>query len=164
MNQRVLDPNTYSKSQPPIFNSLWDGCEKNMLIVSVLGLMLIGSLGMAYTPSVIGGARDGVALGIVLENGLSARAAIRLGLEANTSDSRGIIFLGGKWLVTDMDNGNYPMYLSAGLMGSLGTTSEIGPFVSLIFERFLDIPPLYLEVGVDAIKSGRLQFQVGYKF
>lgn len=138
--------------------------KKNIIIVSAISILLMGSLGVAYTPSVIGGVRDGAALGIVLEHGLTNRAAVRLGLEVNTSDSHGIFFLGGKWLVADVNNGRYPMYISGGIIGSLGNTSEIGPYVSLIFERFLDITPLYFEVGVDSIKTGRLQFQAGYNF
>jgi hypothetical protein len=56
------------------------------------------------------------------------------------------------------------MSISGGLVGYLGNNATAGPYISLIFDRLLDVSPLFLEVGIDVVKSGRLQFQVGYYF
>jgi hypothetical protein len=138
--------------------------KRNILIVSALAVLMLGSSCLAYTPSVIGGVRDGTALGIVLESGMTERSMVRLGFEADTSSTPGIFFVGGKWFVSDLNNSKYPMYISGGLVSYLGNNTEVGPFVSLIFERFMDVSPLYFEIGVDSVKSGRLQFQLGYNF
>jgi len=137
---------------------------KNKIIsVAAFMALLLGSSSLAFQPAVIGGIRDGVALGLMAESGLTNGATLRFGFEANTSNTPGIIFIGGKWFLTNVRGGS-PMYISGGLVGYLGDHSAAGPYISLIFERLLDVTPLFLEVGIDVVKSGRLQFQVGYYF
>ncbi len=137
--------------------------SRNIFIAVALLVLLLGSESLAYKPAVIGGIRDGMALGIMAENGLTNGATLRYGFEANTSNTPGIIFIGGKWFLSSVSS-RFPMYLSGGLVGYLGNNSTAGPYISLIFERFLDVTPLFLEVGIDVVHSGRLQFQVGYFF
>ncbi|MFA6549223.1 MAG: hypothetical protein WCT39_04755 [Candidatus Margulisiibacteriota bacterium] len=137
--------------------------KKTIILVTVFISLLWGSSCLASQSAVIGGIRDGVALGLMMENGLSNGTALRFGFEANTSNTPGIVFLGGKWFLRDVV-GRFPMYLSGGLVGYLGNNAEAGPYISLIFNRFLDVAPLFLELGVDVVKSGRLQCQVGYYF
>ncbi|MFA4844671.1 MAG: hypothetical protein WC632_06985 [Candidatus Margulisiibacteriota bacterium] len=134
-------------------------------IISVVAFMvlLLGSSSLAFQPAVIGGIRDGVALGLMAESGLTNGAALRFGFEANTSNTPGILFVGGKWFLTNIRGGS-PMFMSGGLVGYLGDQTSAGPYISLVFERFLEVTPLFLEVGIDVVKSGRLQFQAGYFF
>ncbi|MCX5748760.1 MAG: hypothetical protein NTZ10_00730 [Candidatus Saganbacteria bacterium] len=137
--------------------------KKSLVFAAVLFVLLFGSQCLAFRPAVIGGIRDGAALGIMLESGPANNATLRLGAEISTSNNPGIIFIGGKFFLSNINN-RYPMFLSGGLVGYLGNNSDAGPYISLIFERFLDVTPLFLEVGVDAVRSGRLQLQAGYYF
>ncbi|MFA5113553.1 MAG: hypothetical protein WC529_04575 [Candidatus Margulisiibacteriota bacterium] len=134
-----------------------------MFIAVALLVILFSSECLAYQPAVIGGIRDGLALGLMAENSLNSNTALRFGFEANTSNTPGIVFVGGKWFLSNLRGGS-PMFISGGLVGYLGNNTAAGPYISLIFERLLDVAPLFLEVGIDAAKSGRLQFQVGYYF
>jgi len=133
------------------------------IFVIVLVLLLMGSAGFAAQKGVIGGIRSGAALGLMMESGLSNSAMLRFGFEANTSNTPGIIFLGGKWLLSNVSN-RTPMSLSGGLVGYLGNNTEVGPYISLIFDNFFDVIPLFLEVGVDVVNHGNLQLQAGYYF
>ncbi|MDD5456808.1 MAG: hypothetical protein PHV30_07230, partial [Candidatus Margulisbacteria bacterium] len=103
------------------------------------------------------------ALGIVMENNAPNYEPLRFGFEANTSNTPVVAFIGGKWFLSNVDS-KYPMFMSAGLIGNFGNNSNVGVFISLIFQRFLDIKPLFLEVGVDAMNSGSVQVQAGYYF
>jgi hypothetical protein len=138
--------------------------RNNIIFVAVLFVLLFASECLAFSPAVIGGAREGLALGLMLDSGTSNKPALRLGFEATTGDKPGIFFIGGKWFLNYI-SGRYPMFVSGGLVAALGSkNSDVGPYISLIFEHFLDVKPLFLEVGIDAIDSGRLQLQCGYKF
>ena len=138
--------------------------KKNIVFAAVLLVMMVGPACMAYNPAVIGGVRNGTALGLVFESNPSNYEPLRFGFEADTSNSTpGIVFIGGKWYLSDI-NSRFPMFLSAGLLGYLGNSSSAGAYISLIFQRFLDISPLFLEVGVDVVNSGGLQLQLGYYF
>lgn len=137
--------------------------RRNIVIVIALSVLLFGSVGFASSTAVIGGIRDGAALGLMLESGYSDSVKLRFGFEASTSNTPGIAFIGGKWFLSEISS-RFPMFLSGGLVGYLGNNSEAGPYISLIFERFLDVAPLFLEVGVDIVKSGKLQLQAGYYF
>lgn len=137
--------------------------RKNIFIAGVLLVLLFGSQCFAAKPAVIGGIRGGVALGIMLESEFVDSAKLRMGFEANTSNSPGLVFIGGKWFLTDVGR-RVPMYLGGGVVGYFGNNSAVGPYISLIFERFLDITPMFLEFGIDVVNSGRLQLQAGYYF
>ena len=137
---------------------------KMIVFAIALLVLLFGSECLAYRTAVIGGIRDGAALGLMLESGPYDNAKLRLGFEANTGNTPGILFIGGKWLLTSIYS-RYPMSISGGLVGYLGdNNSDAGPYISLIFERHLDVTPLFLEVGIDVVRSGKLQFQMGYYF
>lgn len=137
--------------------------KKIIFIVISLLLVLLGSECLAFQPAVIGGIRHGVALGLALESGYSNSPSLRYGFEVNTSNTPGIVFIGGKWFLSNID-GKYPMSLSAGAVGYLGNNSQLGPYISLVFDRFMGVKPLFLEFGVDAVNSGQLQLQLGYYF
>ncbi|MFA5840038.1 MAG: hypothetical protein WC890_05210 [Candidatus Margulisiibacteriota bacterium] len=135
--------------------------KKSFLVAITLLVLVLGSECLAFNTAVIGGMRNGLALGMMLENGLSRSATFRLGVEASTSNSPGIVFVGGKWFLGVMDS-SYPIYMSGGLVGYMGNNSEAGPYISLVFENLLDMSPLFLETGIDIVNSGRLQLQIGY--
>ncbi|MFA4967667.1 MAG: hypothetical protein WC624_05560 [Candidatus Margulisiibacteriota bacterium] len=133
------------------------------VVAFIILILVLGSSCFASQPAIIGGIRGGAALGMMLESGISNSSTLRLGFEANTSNTPGVFFIGGKWFLSDISN-RFPMFLSGGLVGYLGNNSEVGPYISVIFERFLDVRPLFLEFGIDVVRSGKLQFQAGYYF
>ena len=138
--------------------------KKNIILIVLSLVLSLGSVSMAYSTAVIGGIRNGTALGLMLENNTGYSPALRMGIEADTSsDFPAIAFIGGKWLLTDINN-QYPMSISGGLVGYLGSSAALGPYVSLVFDRFLAISPLFLEIGIDVLSSGRMQVQLGYFF
>ena len=137
---------------------------KKMIVSAVALIVLLGSSCFAFQPSIIGGIRDGLALGLMLESGPTDGATLRMGLEADTSNAPGIVFVGGKWPLRDV-SGRFPMSLGGGLVGYMGNnSSQAGPYISVIFDRFLDVSPLSLEFGIDIVNYGRLQCQLGYPF
>ena len=134
------------------------------ILILALIVLTLESLSLANGPAILGGIRNGTALGVVLEVDSFYYTNLRLGLEANTPNDPGIVFIGGKWFLSDL-NSRYPTFLSSGLVGYLSnSSSEIGPFVAVIWEGFLDVPPLFLELGVDVVKSGIVELQLGYNF
>lgn len=135
--------------------------KNKMVLILALCLFLFGAECRAYDTAVIGGVRNGTALGLMFESGFNNSAMLRLGIEASTSSSPGLVFGGAKWFLSNIRGGS-PMFLSGGLVGYLGNNSQAGPYISLIFEHLLDVNPLFLEVGIDVVSSGRLQFQLGY--
>ncbi|MFA5839563.1 MAG: hypothetical protein WC890_02770 [Candidatus Margulisiibacteriota bacterium] len=135
--------------------------SKLFLVVSIIFVM--GTSCLASQSAILGGIRNGLALGVMGEKNLSQGTDLRFGLEANTSNNPGIIFVGGKWFLTNI-SGRFPLFLSGGLVGYLGNNSEAGPYISLISEKFFDIKPLFIELGIDIANSGKLQLQIGYYF
>jgi hypothetical protein len=126
-------------------------------------LLLAGSV-FAMQPEIIGGIRDGLALGIMADAPIAKNAGIRFGVEANTASQPVIAFLGGKFFLTN--TGGCPMYLGLGAVAYSGgdhRRTDLGASVSLIFNRAFNINPLFVEFGIDAADSARIQAQVGYK-
>jgi len=140
-----------------------DQMKKIIVLAAIASVVLLSSECLAFKPAVIGGIRDGVALGLMMESDINAKTALRFGAEISTARNPGIIFVGGKFYLTQI-NSRYPMFLSGGLVGYVGNNSSAGPYVSVIFERLFDIKPWFLEFGVDVAGSGKLQFQTGYSF
>ncbi len=132
---------------------------------ALLFIILLGTGYMAYTPAVIGGIRNGTSLGLMFENiSQINNIDINVGIEASTSGTPVIIFVGGKWFLRDVNNTKLPMFLNLGLVAYLGDNATVGPYVSIILERFLEIPDLFLEFGIDIVSSGKFQAQIGYYF
>ena len=126
-------------------------------------LLLIGNGVLAMQPAVIGGIRDGLALGMMLEDGIAKNVAIRGGIEASTGKQPLILFFGGKFYLTNIGK-KIPLSFGLGFVGYTGNKgTDAGISLSFIFERLFDIKPLFFEVGVDVAGSGRLLAQVGYK-
>ena len=132
-------------------------------IQTKLFMIIVMSQGVwAFQPSVLGGVRGGLALGMMVEAGALKNAVFRMGLEASTANNPIILFLGGKFYLTSIGR-RIPMSLGLGLVGYAGKSSEFGLALSFIFDRAFDIKPLFIEAGVDVVGSGKLQAQVGYK-
>ncbi|MDD4179001.1 MAG: hypothetical protein PHH14_03015 [Candidatus Margulisbacteria bacterium] len=133
---------------------------KGLLVVFCL---LISSSVWALQPAVVGGVRDGLAIGIMAEESIKSNIGIRFGAEANTGSNPLLIFCEGKFHLMDISN-RYPMSLGAGLVGYLGNSSNFGVPLCLIFDKPFDQKDFFCEAGVDIVSSGRLRLQVGYKF
>src|SRR3989344_6604802 len=135
---------------------------RKLLVVSCL-LLVVGCSSWALQPSIIGGVRDGLALGIMADEGVSKNVGIRFGAEADTGKNPLIVFFGGKFYLMNVGK-RYPMSLGLGVVGYLGgNKSEAGVSISLIFGQAFDIKPLFIEAGIDVAGSGKLQLQAGYK-
>lgn len=120
-------------------------------------------------PAIIGGLRDSLALGLMVEENTPNNFGFRFGVEATTGKRPMIVFLGGKFYLIQVDN-RYPLSLGLGLVGyfggrkSEGETAEVGGSVSLILDNPFDIKPLFFEAGIDVTNSsGKAQLQVGYR-
>ncbi|MFH1387662.1 MAG: hypothetical protein ABIH50_08350 [bacterium] len=134
---------------------------KRGILVGLLVSVLVGNAFAAVT-EIVGGVRDGAALGIQLESSVAKNLTIRGGIEFDSGKQPFIGFLGLKFPLTSI--GRMPLALGLGAVGYFGNNkTEAGVSLSFIFNRFLDINPLFLELGVDAAGTGKLLAQLGYK-
>jgi hypothetical protein len=132
------------------------------LVLGCLVLGLIASSARAAVPEIMGGVRDGLAIGLQLESSVAKNLTIRGGLEFDSGHQPVIAFLGGKVPLTSL--GRMPLALGLGLVGYFGDNhSDVGFSLSFVFSRFLDVEPLFLELGVDVAGHGRPMAQFGYK-
>ena len=134
---------------------------KKLVIMSCL-LLVIGSASFAATPVILGGIRDGLAIGLGLESAIANNLTVRGAIEFNTGSQPIIIALGGKIPLTSI--GRMPLSLGIGFAGYFGNNhTDTGLSLTFIFNRFLDVQPLFLEAGIDAAGNGRPVVQLGYK-
>jgi len=134
---------------------------KKIIVVSCL-LLVISCSAQAMQPIVVGGIRDGLAIGIMAKNSIARNTALRFGLEASTGKQPLIVFFGGKFYLTSM--GGSPMSLGVGAVAySGGDKTDAGLSLSVIFDRAFNVTPLLFECGVDVANKGRLLAQFGYK-
>ncbi|MFA4843380.1 MAG: hypothetical protein WC632_00320 [Candidatus Margulisiibacteriota bacterium] len=134
---------------------------KKLLVVSCL-LLVVSSVACAAVPEIVGGVRDGLAIGLQLESSVARNLTIRGGIEFDSGSQPVVAFLGGKIPLTSL--GRMPLALGLGLVGYFGNNkNDVGFSLSFVFARFLDIEPLFLEVGVDVAGHGRPLAQLGYK-
>lgn len=135
---------------------------KNIIIFSLFSILICSSA-FALQPAVIGGIRDGLALGLMGEEPAGKNVDLRFGAELNTGSQPIVFFFGGKFYLTNAA-GRYPMYLGLHAAAYGGSrTTDIGLGLSLILDRVLNVNPLFFEFGVDAAGGGHLQAQAGYK-
>jgi len=135
---------------------------RKLFIALVLTVIIFGQAWAAQL-ELIGGIRDGLALGIMAEQNAARNLGLRYGIEANTGNQPIIVFLGGKFYLTDFSRG-MPLSLGLGFVGYFGgKKTDPGISISIIINRAFNINPLFIEAGVDVAGSGRLQLQVGYK-
>lgn len=134
--------------------------KKLIVILSVL--LLIGQGSWAMQPSVVGGIRDSLAGGLMIENPVARNMGIRFGVEATSGSYPLVLFFEGKFQLSYV--GYSPMSLGVGIVGYSGKdTTQTGLSLSIIFNRFLNIIPLYAQFGADFINPIKLQAQIGYK-
>jgi hypothetical protein len=132
------------------------------LVLAICLLLVVGFSAQAMQPAVIGGIRDGLAVGIMADAPLARSAGIRFGIEANTGNHPILVFFGGKFYLTSMNR--FPLSLGLGAVAYTGDNdTDVGASISLIIDRAFDIEPLFAEIGIDIADSGRLQAQLGYK-
>lgn len=131
------------------------------LVVGLLGSLMVGNA-FATVVEIVGGIRDGAAIGLQLESAAARNLTVRGGIEFCTGKQPLIAFLGGKIPLTSL--GRMPLSLGLGVVGYFGgDKTDAGLSLSFIFSRFLEVTPLFLEVGIDVAGQGRLVAQVGYK-
>ena len=136
---------------------------KKVLLLSVLALILLCQSVLAAQVSLLGGIRDGLAIGVMGEQGAAHNIGLRYGLEADTGGQPIILFIGGKFYLTSLQH-EMPLSLGLGLVGYVGNgRSSPGLSLSAIIDRAFNLPQLFIEAGVDVADQGRLQLQCGYK-
>ncbi len=132
----------------------------------VLGCFLIALLygsAQAAQLSVLGGVRDGLAIGIMGDQSVARNVGLRYGVEADTGNQPVIAFLGGKFYLTNVAR-QLPLSLGAGVVAYVGQgKTTAGLSLSLIIERAFNLPQLFIETGIDACDQGRFQLQLGYE-
>ena len=135
-----------------------------MRIISVVScLLLVASCSAwAMQPEIIGGVRDGLALGMMAEGAVARNVSLRFGAEVNTGKQPIILLFGGKFYLTHVGR-TTPIYLGLGVVAYSGDNTDAGIAISLVFNRAFDVRPLFIEAGIDVANKARLQLQVGYK-
>ncbi|MBU1026538.1 MAG: hypothetical protein KKA31_02290 [Candidatus Margulisbacteria bacterium] len=134
---------------------------KKLLVLFVLTVIVAGSA-LAMVPEVIGGVRDGLAIGIMAENPMAKGVSFRFGAEVNSGKQPVILFAGGKFYMTNF--GASPMYLGAGAVAYNGDSkTDFGAAISAVFNRAFGVEPMFAEIGIDVVNTARVQAQLGYK-
>jgi hypothetical protein len=134
----------------------------NKLMIAGSILLIMGSMSLAMQPEVIGGIRDGLAIGMMADTPVAKNVGLRFGLEANTGQQPLMIFFGGKFFLSYV--GRSPMYLGVHGVGYTGgNNTDVGFGLSAIFNRAFNVNPMFMEFGVDVASTARLQAQIGYK-
>ncbi|MEA3493826.1 MAG: hypothetical protein U9R38_05515 [Candidatus Margulisiibacteriota bacterium] len=132
------------------------------LVLVAVSVAIFASSAFAFMPAIIGGYRDGLAVGIQGSSSIARNVALRLGVEATGGNAPLIAFIGGKFYLGAM--GRMPMSLGlSGVMYSGNSSSKFGFGLSAIFDRAFGVRPMFLEVGVDVVDAARAQIQLGYK-
>jgi hypothetical protein len=132
------------------------------VIMAMLVFVLFAGAASALTPEIIGGIRDGAAIGFKAEDQVGKNFGLRFGVEANTGKQPLILDLGGKFYLTGLGKRAY-LSFGVGVAAYSGDKTSAGVSISFIINRAFDITPLFAEIGVDVVDSGRLQAQLGYK-
>lgn len=134
---------------------------KRLVVVLLVSLVLISS-SLAMTPAVVGGIRDGLAIGLMMNNPVARNVALRLGVEANSGTQPIMVFFGGKFYLTNA--GGMPMSLGIHGVGYSGNNqTDVGFGLSFIFDNAFKIRPMFMEFGIDVANKARLVAQLGYK-
>ena len=136
---------------------------KKTLLVSCL-LLVASCSALAMQPEIVGGIRDGLAIGIMADAPIAKNVGLRFGLEANSGKQPMMVFFGGKFYLTNA--GSSPMYLGVhgvGYTGGSNNQTDVGFGLSAIFNRAFNVNPMFMEFGIDVASTSRLVAQVGYK-
>ena len=134
---------------------------KNIIAILMTVVVLSGAA-FAMQPSIIGGIRDGLALGMMIEGPLARNVGFRMGAEGNTGRQPLVAFAGGKFYLGNLGYSSFSLGLGAVVYAGNNHT-DVGVSVSAIFNNLMRVKPLFLEIGIDVAGPGRLQAQLGYK-
>ncbi|MDD5593113.1 MAG: hypothetical protein PHG97_00050 [Candidatus Margulisbacteria bacterium] len=132
------------------------------VMIGVLFVGLLMGCSQAAVPEIVGGVRDGLAIGLQLEAGVARNLTARGAIEFNSGNQPVCALIGGKIPLTAI--GRMPLGLGLGLVGYFGNNkNDVGFSLTFILNRMLDVEPLFLEFGVDVAGKGRPVCQFGYK-
>jgi hypothetical protein len=132
------------------------------ILIGLVGLVFIASASLAAVPEIVGGVRDGLAVGLQLESAVARNLTVRGAVEFDTGKQPVILAVGGKIPLTSI--GRMPLALGLGFVGYFGNAkNDVGFSLTFIINQILDIQPLFLELGVDVAGAGRPVVQFGYK-
>jgi hypothetical protein len=135
---------------------------RKMFFLLFVLVLLVGAVN-AVQLELLGGIRDGLAFGVMGETAVARNLGLRYGVEANTGKQPMIAFIGFKFFLTDFRR-ELPISLGFGLVDYFGDKgSNAGVSFSIIINRAFNVKPLFIEAGVDAAGTGKLQLQIGYK-
>ena len=134
---------------------------KKIMVLLAMFILLAGAAN-ALTPAIIGGIRDGAAVGLLLEDGVGKNFGIRFGIEADSGKQPLIMNLGGKFYLTGLGKRSY-LSFGVGVVAYSGDKTSAGVSISFIINRAFDVTPLFAEIGADIVDSPRLQAQMGFK-
>jgi len=132
------------------------------VIMALFVFVLLAGAANALTPAIIGGIRDGLAIGFLAEDQVGKNFGIRFGVEATTGKQPLLLALGGKFYLTGLGR-KASLSFGLGVVAYSGDKTSAGVSISFIINRAFDITPLFAEIGIDVVDSGRLQAQMGYK-
>lgn len=132
-------------------------------------LLLVCSSAWATHTALVGGLRDGMALGIRAEKDFDQYLSFRYGFAATTGTDLSLggdnpfLFYGGFDRYLFAVN-QYPISFGLGAVAYTGLSSQVGPYFNVIVDNLGADKKMFLSVGVDFIDRGYLQLQVGYKY
>lgn len=133
------------------------------LVAMVLCLLLLSSVAFAVDIAIITGMRDGLAIGITIDQETGEAIAARYGIELSDGAKPVIAFIGGKTFLTEVQS-IYPLYISGGLVGYVGDgDTKVGLSLSVILDEVFGIDLLSIETGIDALADdSKIQIQAIY--
>ena len=143
--------------------------RKIILVLAVF--FLFASSCLADGAVVYGGLREGLALGLGMENKITERMTIRYGFGASVSANPSTMgtnpfmaYAGIKYPLF-ISFGYCPTSLGLGVAADFGTQTQAGGSCSIIFDNIYNQEKYYLEIGAD-IFSAQVNpvLLVGYRF
>jgi hypothetical protein len=139
-------------------------------IISLAFVMLFCGSSWAYHSSIIGGMRDGLALGMKVEE--ISLGSVSLNFDVQATSGEDLSFAGdnpfvlsgaAKFDFAEIGPRKIPTSLELGLVGYFGNRTEQGTYLAMIFDKIYGVDPLSLEMGFDYFGDhGHVTLQLGY--
>jgi len=135
-----------------------------IFLIAFFGMVVLMGTSFALQPKIVGGVRDGLAAGIMVDHQLGKNYGMRMGIEATTGRQPLILFLGGKFYLSNLAY-NTPFSLGLHVVSYMGSSSNnsIGFGISGIINNAFGVKPMFVELGVDVVSTARGVVQLGYK-
>lgn len=133
-------------------------------VVMLLCVFLLSSVALAVDIAVMSGLRNGLTLGILVDQETGNAIGARYGIELSNGSKPVIAFLGGKAFLTEVQD-IYPLHVGGGVIGYFGDgESRIGVSVGVILDEVFGIDLLSIETGIDALANdSKIQVQAIYE-